>query len=771
MKKRKYKTRLISDFFGGGKSEKSSSSSFPHQTEPQSGVIYEIYTTQEEQVVPSEDTPQNETRANGSNVPINEEFVYDADLLPCDPGKRIPISYPPNDQDMIRRGFISKGVFQPRNHSFPQTEFGTRLKPYKRHFKEAWYEKYNWLEYNIEKDAAFCFVCYLFKDKTSIPRTDKFVTDGFKVHQGLACRGHNESETSTNKGNFRELLQWLAEKDENVNKVVLKNAPRKSKLICREIQIDLIHACAKETTKLILDELGDDYFAILADESSDVSYKEQLAICIRFVDKTGRVAESFLGVVKMKDTCSLSLRVAIKKMIEDNKLSMPRIRGQGYDGASNMRGESNGLKTLIMNDTPSAYYVHCFAHQLQLTLVAVAKENVDCTWFFEQVGFLLNLMGVSCKRNEMLRDIQAKKILESLELNEKKSGQGLNQELGLPRPGDTRWGSYYRTILNMMSLYPSIFDVLLIVGKTGHRDDGLKAQTMMASFESFQFVFMARLMIVIFGYTNELCQAFQRRDQDIVNAMTFVRLTKDRLLKTREEGWEHFLEGVTSFCAKNNVEVPQMDDSYVPPGRSRRYFEKVTNIHRFRYDIFVSIIDKQLQELNDRFDKVNIELLICMSSFNPINSFAAFDKKKLLKLAEFYPDNFSSTDRKRLGFQLDHFIDDMRSDARFESLQDIGQLSITLVSTNKHSYYQLVYLLLRLVLILPVATASVERVFSATTYVKNKLRNSMGDQLLNDSLVTFIERDFFSRVDNDDIIDRFQGKKTRSGLLPPRPLE
>ncbi|XP_074277211.1 uncharacterized protein LOC141600853 [Silene latifolia] len=674
MKKRKYKTGLISDFFVGGKSDKSSSSSSPHQTEPQSGIIDEIYTTQEEQVVPSEDTPQNETRANGSNVPINEEFVYD------------PIFFL------------------------------------------------------------------------------------FLLRQGLACRGHNESETSTNKGNFRELLQWLAEKDENVNKVVLKNAPRKSKLICREIQIDLIHACAKETTKLILDELGDDYFAILADESSDVSYKERWPF-VYVLLINGRVVESFLGVVKMKDTCSLSLRVAIKEMIEDNKLSMSRIRGQGYDGASNMRGEINGLKTLIMNDTPSAYYVHCFAHQLQLTLVAVAKENVDCTWFFEQVGFLLNLMGVSCKRKEMLRDIQAKKILESLELNEKKSGQGLNQELGLPRPGDTRWGSYYRTILNMMSLYPSIFEVLLIVGKTGHRDDRLKAQTMMASFESFQFVFMARLMIVIFGYTNELCQALQRRDQDIVNAMTFVRLTKDRLLKTREEGWEHFLEGVTSFCAKNNVEVPQMDDSYVPPGRSRRYFEKVTNIHRFRYDIFVSIIDKQLQELNDRFDKVNMELLICMSSFNPINSFAAFDKKKLLRLAEFYPDNFSSTDRKRLGFQLDHFIDDMRSDARFASLQDIGQLSITLVSTNKHSYYQLVYLLLRLVLILPVATASVERVFSAMTYVKNKLRNSMGDQLLNDSLVTFIERDFFSRVDNDDIIDRFQGKKTRSGLLPPRPLE
>ena len=56
----------------------------------------------------------------------------------------------------------------------------------------------------------------------------------------------------------------------------------------------------------------------------------------------------------------------------------------------------------------------------------------------------------------------------------------------------------------------------------------------------------------------------------------------------------------------------------------------------------------------------------------------------------------------------------------------------------------------------PVATASVERVFSAMTIVKNKLRNSLGDQILNDCLIIFIERDLFSQVSNDDVINRFQ---------------
>jgi G:T-mismatch repair DNA endonuclease (very short patch repair protein) len=56
---------------------------------------------------------------------------------------------------------------------------------------------------------------------------------------------------------------------------------------------------------------------------------------------------------------------------------LSRVRGQGYDGASNMQGEFNGLKSLILKEHKCAFYVHCFAHQLQLALVAVAKKDDD----------------------------------------------------------------------------------------------------------------------------------------------------------------------------------------------------------------------------------------------------------------------------------------------------------------------------------------------------------------------------------------------------------
>uniref|UniRef100_A0A7N0T6Q6 Cytochrome P450 n=1 Tax=Kalanchoe fedtschenkoi TaxID=63787 RepID=A0A7N0T6Q6_KALFE len=223
---------------------------------------------------------------------------------------------------------------------------------------------------------------------------------------------------------------------------------------------------------------------------------------------------------------------------------------------------------------------------------------------------------------------------------------------------------------------------------------------------------MAHLMLYIFGYTNQLSNALQKKDQDIINAMTLVSLTKEKLQSLRNDGWENFLDRVISFCKNHEIEVPDMNDYYVPPGRPRRLFQKVKNIHRFRVEMFLSVIDLQIQELNNRLDEVNMELLICMACLNPANSFAAFDQKKILRLAEFYPHDFTKVDLLELEFQLEMYIYDVRNDARFQQVKDLGGLSCMLVETSKDKTFPYVYLLLKLVLILPVATTSVERVFS-----------------------------------------------------------
>ncbi|XP_068322482.1 uncharacterized protein [Pyrus communis] len=70
-----------------------------------------------------------------------------------------------------------------------------------------------------------------------------------------------------------------------------------------------------------------------------------------------------------------------------------------------------------------------------------------------------------------------------------------------------------------------------------------------------------------------------------------------------------------------------------------------------------------------------------------------------------------------------------------------------------------------LALVLPVATASVERAFSAMNIIKGPLRNKMGDQWLNDSLVVYIEKYVFSCIGNEAIMEHFQTMKPRRERL------
>jgi hypothetical protein len=73
-----------------------------------------------------------------------------------------------------------------------------------------------------------------------------------------------------------------------VNKYILNIAPSNCSLTSPKIQTQVIHYCAIETRKRTIEELGDEPYAILADESSDISHKEQLTLCLRYVDKLGR---------------------------------------------------------------------------------------------------------------------------------------------------------------------------------------------------------------------------------------------------------------------------------------------------------------------------------------------------------------------------------------------------------------------------------------------------------------------------------------------------
>ena len=101
----------------------------------------------------------------------------------------------------------------------------------------------------------------------------------------------------------------------------------------------------------------------------------------------------------------------------------------------------------------------------------------------------------------------------------------------------------------------------------------------------------------------------------------------------REDKWESLLTKVSSFCTMHDISILNMDETFVISGRSRRNTQQKTNLHHYRVELFCIVIDMQLQELNNHFSEANTDLLLCMACLNPSNSFVAFNKEKLIRLA------------------------------------------------------------------------------------------------------------------------------------------
>ncbi|XP_042397592.1 uncharacterized protein LOC121987958 [Zingiber officinale] len=355
--------------------------------------------------------------------------------------------------------------------------------------------------------ASFCSPSFVFYRLLSVdppptsPTPAVRVLYFFVVVDSTVCRSATHQSAADQSWARRSVARRLqqpptSQRNEEVSKVVNQNAPGNNQMISPAIQKDLTRACASEITLSIIEDIGNNVFSLMVDESRDISD-------------------------------------AINALFVKHGLSLSRLRGQGYDGASNMRGEFNGLKSSF------------------------------------------------CKKIHM---------------------------------------------------------------------------------------------------------------QDKVN----------------------------TFCELNEIPVPYMKDNCLIGGRSRRRRQVITNLHYYCVEIFYQVVDSVIQEMNTRFSEVGIKLLSCITCLHPRNSFSEFNVQKL--------------------------------DSNFSGIEDLGSFAQKIVETLKNQAYPLVYRLIEMTLVLPVATASVEIVFSAMETIKTDLRNRMGDEWMNDSLVVYIEKDFFLTIENEQIL-------------------
>ena len=87
-------------------------------------------------------------------------------------------------------------------------------------------------------------------------------------------------------------------------------------------------------------------YSIIADETPDNSKTEQLSLLVRYV-WNGKVEERLLAVIPVKETTAEVLFNTVCNKVEEHGIEISNLRGQCYDGASNVSGVHTGLQARI----------------------------------------------------------------------------------------------------------------------------------------------------------------------------------------------------------------------------------------------------------------------------------------------------------------------------------------------------------------------------------------------------------------------------------------
>ena len=151
--------------------------------------------------------------------------------------------------------------------------------------------------------------------------------------------------------------------------------------------------------------------------------------------------EHLLGVIQAKETNAEAIAGYISDFLQSRNITFEKMRGLGFHGASTMSGNKTGVQTRLRLHAPSAIYVHCRCHLLQLAAVNDAGEHAEVN---RGLGILLTIWKAfyySSKKAEKLKEIQAELQCP---------------EVKMQKPSDTRWLARERAVCAVRLSLPAL---------------------------------------------------------------------------------------------------------------------------------------------------------------------------------------------------------------------------------------------------------------------------------------------------------------------------
>ena len=339
--------------------------------------------------------------------------------------------------------------------------------------------------------------------------------------QNIALRGHRDNHTdveadpTANHGNFLAILDYAVKRGDKVLAEHLRTASGNATYTSSMIQNEIIGIIGDHIRDSILKNVKEaKWFTVMADEVTDASNKEQLSIVLRYVSPDdGNIREDFMDFIEC-DAGVTGEALSEKRLgcLGRYGLDLNLMRGQCYDGASNMSGKNKGAATIISNKHKLALYLHCASHSLNLAVVSSLEET-----------FIRNMMGV-VRRAGTYFDAHPKRQKALEQAIEETQPSSSKTKLGdLCR---TRWVQRLDALEVFETLHPSVVACMERICEDGAKkwsaDSLTDAKGLLLSMTTTDFICALVITNRCMGYLRGLTYSLQAEAKDVVEAVADV---------------------------------------------------------------------------------------------------------------------------------------------------------------------------------------------------------------------------------------------------------
>jgi hypothetical protein len=495
----------------------------------------------------------------------------------------------------------------------------------------------------------------------------------------------------------------------------------------------------------IICDIDSSFFSLIADEYTDISNKEQLTVCIRWIDTNFNIHEDLLGFYNIPDIKSITIASAIKDALIRVQLSLNKCRGQCYDGAKNMMGHISGVAKLIKVEQPNALVTHCHAHSLSLSVKSTTEQCKILSDVMNTSKEIVNLIKYSPKRENILGDIK-KNLQEEVSTG------------GILKLSATRWtirAVCFKRILDnyeaLMLTWEQCLDERSVDAEVRGRIIGCQSQM-----ATFHFYFGIHLGHRLFSQTDNLSKNLQTTKISSLDGQRLTRLVKEVFNGMRtDESFRIFYEGVQDKARLLQfVGEPTLPRQRRAPTRfdigsgSGSFPESPSDMYR---QLYFEALDLITTSIDRYFDQESFKVYTTFESL----LLKTLKSESIDNELQFIETKYSTDiDIEKLRTQLQVLPFILSDISKIECFSDIVTRIHKLPFAERELICE-VLLVCRLMLVNPATSATGEKTFSMARRLKTWLRSNMTQERFNSLAILHWHKERTAGINIEKIADRF----------------